>query len=284
MGFSIDGGAATANASATNGGSALAEATGGSTVFFGTFITGPASATATSTAMQGGTATATAIATGRSVACCVPPFGPNANSFATTINGNAAQAKSFATGSLASAGQAQATAQTNFGNFQSVQSTSTSPVTGTTTAASAIAQAGGVVSLSNAIIPGQSFSVVSGSGFGPLTVANGAMGAGAAGVSLTYQESASFTQNGGAFVLDLLSSDALGIGFDSALFQILVNSAVIDSQSFTDLTSAEAFFSNNLIGVPLSNGPNSVQLQFTARPDRNKSGFPRHAGGASLTH
>jgi hypothetical protein len=49
----------------------------------------------------------------------------NANSFATTINGNAAQAKSTAIGS---GGQAQATAQTNFGSFQSVQSTSTSPL------------------------------------------------------------------------------------------------------------------------------------------------------------
>jgi hypothetical protein len=87
---------------------------------------------------------------------------------------------------------------------------------------SAIAQAGGVVSPSNPIIPGQSFSVVSGSGFGPLTVANGAMGAG--GLFGTYQESASFTQNGGIFVLDLLSSDALGNGFDSALFTISLNS------------------------------------------------------------
>ena len=79
-------------------------------------------------------------------------------------------------------------------------------------------------------------------------------GYGGTGASLTYQESASFTQIGGAFVLDLLSNDALGIGFDSALFQILLNSVVIDSQSFTDLTSAEAFFSNNLIGVPLLAG------------------------------
>ena len=134
-------------------------------------------------------------------------------------------------------------------------------------AASAIAQAGGVVSLSNPIIPGQSFSVVSGSGFGPLTVANGSMGAGYYGMkrcpSLTYQQSVSFTQNGGAFVLDLLSSDALGSGFDSALFQISLNSVVIDTQSFTDLASAEAFFSNNLIGVPLLAGPNSVQIAFS---------------------
>jgi len=124
------------------------------------------------------------------------------------------------------------------------------------------ATAGGVVSLSNAIIPGQSFSVVSGSGFGPLTVANGAMGAGAAGISVTYQESATFTQNGGVFVLDLLSSDALGIGFDSALFTISLNGVVFDSHSFADLASAEAFFSNNLIGVPLLAGPNSVLIGF----------------------
>jgi hypothetical protein len=215
--------------------------------------------------MVGGTANATAIATGGSfVPFVAPPFGPNANSFATTINGNAAQAKSFATGTIASVGQAQATAQTNFGNFTSVQSQSTSPVTGSTTAAGAIAQAGGVVSSSNAITPGQSFSVVSGSGFGPLTVANGAIGAGGlGGVSLTYQESVSFTQNGGAFVLDLLSSDALGIGFDGALFTISLNSIVVDSQSFADLASAEAFFSNNLIGVPLLAGLNNVQIAFS---------------------
>jgi hypothetical protein len=107
------------------------------------------------------------------------------------------------------------------------------------------------------------------SGFGPLTVANGSMGASwCCFTSVTYQESASFAQNGGTFVLDLLSNDALGTGFDSALFQILVNGVVTDSQSFTNLTSAEAFFSNNLIGVPLLDGLNTVQLQFTETMSR----------------
>ena len=140
------------------------------------------------------------------------------------------------------------------------------PLVGPLQPASAIAQAGGVVSLSNPIIAGQSFSVVSGSGFGPLTVANGSMGAGYGGIngiSITYQESVSFTQIGGAFVLDLLSNDALGKGFDSALFTISLNSVVFVSQSFTDLASAEAFFSNNLIGVPLLAGLNSVQIAFS---------------------
>jgi hypothetical protein len=64
-------------------------------------------------------------------------------------------------------------------------------------------------------------------------------------------------------VLDLLSSDALGIGFDNALFTISLNSVVIDSQSFTDLASAEAFFSNHLINVPLLAGPNSIQIALS---------------------
>jgi hypothetical protein len=50
---------------------------------------------------------------------------------------------------------------------------------------------------------------------------------------------------------------------DSALFQISLNSIVFDSQSFTDLGAAEAFFSNNLIGVPLLAGLNSVQIEFS---------------------
>jgi hypothetical protein len=256
-------------------------------------VGGSANATATSTAMVGGTANATAIATGGvGVAPLPPPLSrpggngaASANSSATTINGNAAQAKSTATGS---SGQAQATAQTNFGNFQSVQSTSTSPLpvgaTISPTTANALAQAGGVASLSNPIIAGQSFSVVSGSGFGPLTVANGSMGAGygGTGISVTYQESVSFTQMGGVFVLDLLSSDALGIGFDSALFQISLNGLVIDSHPFTDLASAEAFFSNNLINLPLLTGPNSIQIGFSETMS-SPGGFSFDYAGASTT-
>ena len=64
-------------------------------------------------------------------------------------------------------------------------------------------------------------------------------------------------------MLDLLSSDALGIGFDSALFTISLNSVVFDSWSFTDLGPAETFFSNHLIGVPLLAGANNVELLFT---------------------
>jgi hypothetical protein len=49
-----------------------------------------------------------------------------------------------------------------------------------------------------------------------------------------------------------------------------LNGLVIDSQSFTDLASAEAFFSNNLIGVPLLAGPNSVQIAFSETMSGNE--------------
>ena len=74
-------------------------------------------------------------------------------------------------------------------------------------------------------------------------------------------------------MLDLLSSDALGIGFDNALFQISLNGLVIDSHPFTDLASAEAFFSNNLIGIPLLAGPNSVQIAFSETMSSTSEGF-----------
>jgi hypothetical protein len=88
-------------------------------------------------------------------------------------------------------------------------------------------------------------------------------GGGVTGLVLTYQQSVSFRQDGGVFVLDLLSSDALGIGFNSAVFSIFLNSALFDRESFTDLASAETFFSNHLINVPLSAGLNSVQIAFS---------------------
>jgi hypothetical protein len=242
------GGAATANASATGGGSAVAQATGGSVPDPSGFT--PGTATANASATNGGSAVAQAT-------------GSVANSFASTTNGIVAQATSTAVGSV-SGRQVQATAQTDIGNLKLVQSTSTSPLGVRDTAASAIAQAGGVVSLSNQIIAGQSFSVFGGLAVGPLTVGYGSMGAGygGSGERLIYQAGVTFTQVGGIFLLDLLSSHALGTGFDSALFQIFVNGAVFQSQSFNDLGSAEAFFSNNLISVPLLTGPNSVQLAF----------------------
>jgi hypothetical protein len=272
-----------------NGGAALATATGGNGGNFG--ITagngGAANATATSTAMQGGAATATAAATGGAggVARLISGIAgaADANSFATTINGNAAQAQSTASGS---SGQAQATAQTNFGNLHSVQTVATSPVGGTGAApAVAIAKAGGPVSLSNAISAGQSFSVVSGFGVGPLTtVALGAMGAGYGGTgqSLTYQESASFAAGGGIFDVDLLNSSAVGVGFDSAVFKIILNGNIFESQTFTNLALAEAFFSNNLINVPLAAGLNNIQLSLNETMSKS-GGFAYNYAAVSVT-
>ena len=149
----VGGAVAKADASSSNGGTTntLASAESGRSTNPAVALSKPASATATSTAI----------------------LEANASSIAQTFNNNVAQAKSTATGS---SGQAQAEAFTNFGIAQdltslAIQTASTSPLNGNRTTASAIAQAGGVVSPSNPIIPGQSFSVVSGSNFGPLTVA-----------------------------------------------------------------------------------------------------------------
>ena len=102
-------------------------------------------------------------------------------------------------------------------------------------------------------------------------------GYGGTGAPITYQESALFssrTFNGGAFVLDLVSNDAVGKGFHSALFTISLNDQLIDSQSFTDLASAEAFFSNNLINVPLGPGvSNNVLVGFSETMSSVPEGF-----------
>jgi hypothetical protein len=126
-----------------------------------------------------------------------------------------------------------------------------------------MAQVGG--STSNAINPGQSYSVVSASVAGPLTLAVGSMGAGygGSGQSLTYQESATFTINaGGPFLINLFDSTSLGSGFDSATFEIRLNGSIFDSRFFNDLLSAQTFFSNNFIALQLLAGLNEVQLSF----------------------
>src|SRR5258706_2981785 len=207
---------------------------------------GAAASTAISTTTQGGTANATSIATGGTGSDGIFTFGiagvANASSFAATINGYMATANSIAGGSR---GQAQATAQTTFGNVNSVQTVATSQVGGTGPA-NALAQVGGNATLPTAIVPGQSFSVVNTVASVPLTLAFGSMGASGIGGSLTYQQSATFTFNAasGAFLIDLLGNTSLGNGFDSALFQIFDNGNLFESKSFNDLASAQAIFSS----------------------------------------
>jgi len=226
-------------------------------------------ATSISTAMNGGIANATATATGGAAGCFPVPFctptsvagSGNANSSATTINGNLAQAQSTASGS---SGQAQATAQTNIGNL-SIQPVATSQVGGSSPAI-ANAQAGGsIFSLPNTINAGQSFSVASGFAVGPVAVVLGSMGAGGVGGSLSYQELVNFSVNVATdpiFAVDLLDSKSLGKGFDSATFQITENGTIVENKVFTDLASAQAFFSDNLINLTLLAGLNIIQLSF----------------------
>jgi len=88
------------------------------------------------------------------------------------------------------------------------------------------------------------------------------MGAGGVGPSLNYQENVDFKFNDGTFLLDLISNNALGTGFDSAQFKILLNGSVVDIQSFASLSVAQAFFSNNLIDIPTGSGLNNIQIVF----------------------
>jgi hypothetical protein len=237
---------------------------------------------ASSTALQGGSAIATAIATG-GINYSYPALmgSANATSFANTINGYMATAQSTATGS---SGQALATAQTNFSSVNSIQTTATSQVGGTAPA-SALAQVGSGISTTNAITAGQSFSVASPFIAGPLTLAVGSMGAGGIGGSIAYQQTASFMFNAGStpFLIDLISNTSLGTGFDSATFQVSDNGNVIVSDTFANLASAQAFFSNNnLLNIMLAGGPNNIQLAFNETM-RGGEGFSFDYGTASVS-
>ena len=92
------------------------------------------------------------------------------------------------------------------------------------------------------------------------------MGVGGIGESLTYQQSTNFMFNtiaGGLFVFDPLGNFSFGSGFESALFQISLNGAIFESQTFADLAAAQAFFNlNNLIDISLAAGLNNIELAF----------------------
>ena len=111
------------------------------------------------------------------------------------------------------------------------------------------------------------------------------MGAGGIGGSLSYQQTADFILNvvgGGIFAVDLLGSNSLGTGFDSAMFQILLNGNPFETQSFSNLTSAQAFFSNNLIDIALAAGFNDIQLAFNETMSDGE-GFAFNYAGAAVT-
>jgi hypothetical protein len=91
-------------------------------------------------------------------------------------------------------------------------------------------------------------------------------------VQFTYQESADFIFNsiGGPFVIGLLDASSLGSGFENATFQTFDNGNLVDSRSFSDLISAEAFFSNNLLDIQLRAGLNDIQLLFSETVGRGQ--------------
>ena len=108
------------------------------------------------------------------------------------------------------------------------------------------------------------------------------MGAGGTGQSLTYHESANFIINtaGGNFLVDLIAPTSIGSGFNNATFQILSNGNVVESQTFTNLAAADAFFSNNLIKLSLSSGRN-IQLGLTETMSGGQGFAFKYAAGSS---
>ena len=145
---------------------------------------------------------------------------------------------------------------------------------------------GGAVSLPSVITAGQSSSAISAVASGPNLAAMGSMVAGGIGASLSYQMNANFIFNaigGGSFSIDPVTTFALGSGFDSAMFQILLNGNLFQSQSFKSLASAEAFFSpGNPIDIQLAAGFNNIQLAFNETLGAGEGfGFSYDASGIS---
>ena len=93
-----------------------------------------------------------------------------------------------------------------------------------------------------------------------------AMGAayGGTATSLDYHATAHIILNAlaGPFTVGLLSNASLGNGFDTALFQIVLNSNVVETHIFNDLPSAETYFTNNFFIFQLAAGLNDLQLIF----------------------
>ena len=222
-----DGVSVTANANASGGIAGLGPAQGSPTAS-GNGTPGSSHATANSSAVGAGVATANATATDAG------------------INDGAATATSKSTNGLGH-----------------VVASATSPVGGPESAVTQTSYGGGV-SPPSSISPGQSYSVVNATSSGPLTLALGAMGAGYGGTgeSLIYQESAEFKLNGqGTILLGLVNAMSVGNGFDHSTFQIFINGVLFLNQSFNDLASANAFFTNDTINLGnFSNGITDIDL------------------------
>jgi hypothetical protein len=68
------------------------------------------------------------------------------------------------------------------------------------------------------------------------------------GEPLTYEESADLNLSGhGTLWLGFFGTTSVGTGFDSSTIQIFVNGNLFLAQTFTDLASANNFFTKNVL-------------------------------------
>jgi hypothetical protein len=91
----------------------------------------------------------------------------------------------------------------------------------------------------------------------------------ASGASAVYSSSVDFqfdpTKLSGSDIrVGLLSGSAFGSGFDSLVFEILVNGTMVDEQKFSSVTSASNYFDDHVLDLgPLGAGSSgSIDVQF----------------------
>jgi hypothetical protein len=265
-----NGGAGTASIALRGAGyvTATANATGGAGGSGGAGGAGGA-AGATSTAFSTGAGTAvTAIATG-GVGTTMGVA--NASASARAASGQQADADAVATGSSGSAQTVATTVGTSF--VTGLSADAKSPVTSAGANARSLADASTVYGFNGAtnddyasgtIAPsaatvsndftthskvaaalGGAFSTVFAAGVQGAAYATGATG------SLDYVSSQNFTLNGtimsGHLIVGLLDDQALGTGFQSLTFTVLVGGVTKVTQTFSTVAAAQTYFTNNSV-------------------------------------
>jgi PEP-CTERM motif len=107
----------------------------------------------------------------------------------------------------------------------------------------------------------------------------GAMSAGyrGAGEALTTASTADFsftTRSTRELFLTLVNNEALGNGFDKLKFKVTLNGDVVALATFTSLTVAEAFFTNDRLDLgALSPGAQTVDISYLLTASAPGDGF-----------
>jgi len=110
--------------------------------------------------------------------------------------------------------------------------------------------------------------VVTGSGINAgdtmaLVLLGGAYGG--SGASETYSSDAFFSFNpltSGTLEIGFLNTQSAGIGFDSLTFNILLNGATVDTETFDTLAAAQLYFEDQVVGLGEISADTTLEFQF----------------------